>query len=455
MMKLFGSCLRPAGIAAQALFLAALGPAQISVLAQPPSATQPDLQVQQEQAGTLTLPPGIPAAHPADMESLLRDARMRSAGAMPPAQATPSQGPSRVSPMLAPHQASRQTPSLIPPLAPSLQMPLDPEAEPAKEGQPDNGQIQGADSEVSGEAEQTMTPPEDAGARPGSFFLGTIRQSGFFELIIHEGALYALQNNGSEILLPQSVRALPILGSDLSYVTISAAQEQALGVPAGLYILAGDGSEIAFLKSAHAEHCKALYLSPDGKVLAVDMGGNINHHLFLLSWPSREYLDVELRYYPGEAIEIAQKAEMERRAAKAAEEAERALAEKNGARAQKKNRKKAHKSERERLSLADRPLVWHSGHGLVYRILNTDTARPCGYEPCGVVSVRSWYPHEDGASERVLCAGTELCDCAMDDLFEHKGAPLARVSMQCTRNIGEWRTRADKKTSLTMEVPVR
>lgn len=441
-MNIFRSCPGPAGVAARMLFLVALVPAPI--LAQELSDI-PSAKTERLAQDNLRLPGTGAVTNPGDMESLLRDARMRSAGASP---ATP---PAPTSP------STSTPPSLIPPLAPSLRIPQDQDADAPLSDIPQKADDSPLLARSLDRERSDVTAPEDAGTRPGSYYIGTIRQSGFFELIIHGNAIYALQNNGTELALPESVRPLPVLGSELSYVTISAPQEQELGVPRGLYIFAADGSETAFLKSAHAEHCRALYLSPDEQVLAIDMGGNVNHHLFLLSWPSRASLDVELNYYPGSSIETAQRAEMERRAARAAEAAEEALAEQEGtkARERKKDRRRARKLEREKVSLADRPLVWHSGHGLIFRIMNTDTARPCGYEPCGVVSVRSWFPHEDGASERVLCAGTELCDCAMDDLLDRKGEPFADVSMQCTRNIGEWRTRTDKKTSFTLEVPVR
>ena len=174
----------------------------------------------------------------------------------------------------------------------------------------------------------SVTAPVQAPARtetrpagtttPGSFYLGTIQRAGFFELLLHDNAVYALHSDGSELLLPDSVQAEPVLGSDLSYVAISPAQEADLKVPTGLYIFAADGTEKAFLKSAHADHCKALYLSPDGTVLAIDMGGDVNHHLVLYAWPSQQPLDVELFYYPGKTVDMARAQEMTRRAEKAA-----------------------------------------------------------------------------------------------------------------------------------------
>ena len=313
-MNIFRSCPGPAGVAARMLFLVALVPAPI--LAQE-LADIPSAKTERLAQDNLRLPGTGTVTNPGDMESLLRDARMRSAGASsatPPAPTSPS---------------TSTPPSLIPPLAPSLRIPQDQDADAQLSDIPqkadDSPLAKSLDRERS-----DVTAPEDAGTRPGSYYIGTIRQSGFFELIIRGNAIYALQNNGTELALPESVRPLPVLGSELSYVTISAPQEQELGVPRGLYIFAADGSETAFLRSAHAEHCRALYLSPDGQVLAIDMGGNVNHHLFLLSWPSRASLDVELNYYPGSSIETAQREEMERRAAKAAEAARRGRGRRTG-----------------------------------------------------------------------------------------------------------------------------
>ncbi len=453
-MPVFKTCLRPVGIALQALALAAFVPAGTIMardLADTPAETRalPDLPADLTVPAVPPLAPqSLPVTSPTerftrpdagDMETLMRDVRLRSTA--PAAQTETPQGADDVG--SGEDGPVEDVPSqAVPDAVPYEDLYVIPRTETGK---------------------SSVTAPVQAPARtetrpagtttPGSFYLGTIQRAGFFELLLHDNAVYALHSDGSELLLPDSVQAEPVLGSDLSYVAISPAQEADLKVPTGLYIFAADGTEKAFLKSAHADHCKALYLSPDGTVLAIDMGGDVNHHLVLYAWPSQQPLDVELFYYPGKTVDMARAREMTRRAEKAAAAAEEAEQEKAG---RKKARKaRTRKKDKTVPSLHNSPLLWHSGHGLVYRIMDTDTARPCGYEPCGVISVHSWFPHEGSASERALCAGTELCDCSLEELKETRGVPVAEVSMQCTKNIGQWRTQEDKKTSFTLDVPVR
>lgn len=427
-MRVFKACLRPVGVAVQALALAAFVPVQTVTAEDMPDISEPAAAAGELlPAGALpTSPTGRFTGHDAgDMESLLRDARLRSSA---PADQT---------------DGLQHAPDALPGAA--VHGKPEPDTDNLTDREDAAPVHAPADTAASSLQTETVQDPEDA--VPGSFFLGTIQRAGFFELMLHEDAVYALHSDGSELLLPASVQALPVLGSELSWVAISSAQELELDIPTGLYIFAADGAEAAFLKFAHADHCRAVYLSPDGTILAIDMGGGVNHHLTLLAWPSQQPLGVELLYYPGATIEQAHEREVARRAGK--ETAEAAAQEKKG-------KRQARKAQaREKLSLHSSPLLWHSGHGLVYRIMDTDTARPCGYEPCGVISVRSWYPSEDSASERALCAGTELCDCALDELKDIKGVPVAQVSMQCTKNIGQWRTREDKKTSFSLDVPVR
>lgn len=270
------------------------------------------------------------------------------------------------------------------------------------------------------------------------------------ELVLRDGQPWAIHEDGHEHPLPPEVYAVhPVLGSDMFFLSAGHGDSEFM-IPRGVYLFRKDGTQTGYIHLATVNPCIAAYLSPDRTLLAVDMGGPVNHNLLLYRWPDLASLDIRLRYYVPEGVLIgAQNRELERRAQLQAAEEE---AKKEAEQGKKRKARKARTPAKPRYALRFEPLAWYNGHNLLYRILNTDTARPCGYEPCGVLSVRTYEPDRD--NERVVCAGTELCDCALFDLTEQDHVPVAEVGMQCTSSISAWRTHDDKKTTLSLQMPL-
>lgn len=298
------------------------------------------------------------------------------------------------------------------------------------------------------------TPEEEK--RPdhlGSSYRAKIVERGPAELSLVGDLVFETRDGGQSALLSPLVQGKPVLGSGYSYAVVTQDAEEATSVPEGLYLFDEEGRQIHFLRVPDTKHLAAVYLSPDMTILAVDIGISVNHVLHLYDFASLFELERRVSYYPdARLIARAQHDEMARRTVAAEDARAEAQAKAEGKRYRKKGTPAA---KRARDVFESSPLAWFDGHTLVYRILDPDTARPCGYEPCGVISIRSYSP--DTETERLLCAGTELCDCQLIELKKgtrmHDG--LAQVGMQCTRSITEWRERTDKKTSVTLDVPVQ
>ena len=308
-----------------------------------------------------------------------------------------------------------------------------------------------------GQQTQTGTENQAGGRKVGQERMqgtasvrGVVENHLLHELVLKNGEPWAIHEDGHEHPLPPEVYAVhPVLGSDLFFLGAGHGESEFM-IPRGIYLFDKNGAQTGYIHLATVTPCLAAYLSPDKTLLAVDMGGPVNHSLLLYRWPDLTSLDIRLRYYVPNGVLIgAQTRELERRAQLAAAEEEAARAAEQG---KKRKARKARKPAKPRYALRFEPLAWYNGHNLLYRILNTDTARPCGYEPCGVLSVRSYEPDRD--NERVICAGTELCDCALFELTEQDHVPVAEVGMQCTSSISAWRTHDDKKTTLSLQMPL-
>ena len=302
--------------------------------------------------------------------------------------------------------------------------------------------------------------PESAGPPAGSSsYRAKIVQRGPAELFLVDDLVFEKGVGEQSVLLSPMVTGKPVLGSSLSYAVVSEDAEDATSIPQGLYLFDEQGRQKHFLGVPDTKHVQAVYLSPDRVILAVDIGIGVNHVLHLYDYASLMELEKSIRYYPdSRLLARVQREEMERRAALAAEAKaeERALAEGKPYRKRAASQKTATRSHnRQRDVFEAGPLAWFNGHTLVYRILDPDTARPCNYEPCGVISIRSYSP--DTEVERLLCSGTELCDCQLIGLkASTRGRDgMARVGMQCTRNISEWRELGNKKTTVTLDMPVQ
>ncbi len=300
----------------------------------------------------------------------------------------------------------------------------------------------GADDPTAGQA-------QDSG-QGAATVRGVVENHLLNELVLRDGQPWAIHEDGHEHPLPPEVYAVhPVLGSDMFFLSAGHGDSEFM-IPRGVYLFRKDGTQTGYIHLATVNPCIAAYLSPDRTLLAVDMGGPVNHNLLLYRWPDLASLDIRLRYYVPEGVLIgAQNRELERRAQLQAAEEE---AKKEAEQGKKRKARKARTPAKPRYALRFEPLAWYNGHNLLYRILNTDTARPCGYEPCGVLSVRTYEPDRD--NERVVCAGTELCDCALFDLTEQDHVPVAEVGMQCTSSISAWRTHDDKKTTLSLQMPL-
>lgn len=293
-----------------------------------------------------------------------------------------------------------------------------------------------------------------AGSGGSSVVRGLVSTTPVNALVVEDGVLTARTLSGSDLRF----EARPVLGggpdgNTLDFVFIPSHGETPDGLRHGLYVFDEGGNLAGFVPELAANDCPAVYLSPDATLLAVDAGGPVNHRLYLFTWPALLPVDARLRYWPGEGTVVnAQTKEKLRRERARAE----ALAEEEAKAKGKKRRSSKSRADAKaaREALLSEPLVWYGRKGLVYRYMDTDTARPCGYEPCGVVSVRAWDPRSE--RERALCAGTELCDCVLLDLNgpDRKGVPVAKVGMQCSDNMGGWRTRDARKTSLSISVPL-
>lgn len=309
-----------------------------------------------------------------------------------------------------------------------------------------------------GEAAEEAAQQEKSRPVLSSSFRAKIVERGPAELHLVGDLVFETRVEEENVLLSPMIIGKPVLGSKLSYAVVTQEAEEATLVPQGLYLFDEEGRQKHFLRVPDTKHLSAVYLSPDKSLLAVDVGIRVNHVLHLYDYPSLFELEKRISYYPDtRLIARAQHDEMVRRNVEAEEAKAEAQAKAEGRR----QRKKAAQKSRSRSQSSTRdvfessPLAWFDGHTLVYRILDLDTARPCSYEPCGVVSIRSYAP--DTETERLLCAGTELCDCQLAGLKKsNRGRDgLAQVGMQCTRNITEWRERTNKKTTLTLEVPVQ
>ncbi len=311
---------------------------------------------------------------------------------------------------------------------------------------------------ASGEAAREAAPEEKSRPVLSSSFRAKIVERGSAELRMAGDLVFETRAEEENVLLSPMITGKPVLGSKLSYAVVTQEAEEATQVPQGLYLFDEEGRQKHFLRVPDTKHLSAVYLSPDMSLLAVDVGIRVNHVLHLYDYPSLFELEKRISYYPdARLIARAQHDEMVRRNVAAEEAKAEAQAKAEGRRQRKKAAQKPQSRSQSgaRDVFESSPLAWFDGHTLVYRILDLDTARPCGYEPCGVVSIRSYAP--DTATERLLCAGTELCDCQLAGLKKsNRGRDgLAQVGMQCTRNITEWRERTNKKTTVTLEVPVQ
>ena len=199
-----------------------------------------------------------------------------------------------------------------------------------------------------------------------------------------KGNQVSLESGGKSTPLPQEVfSAQPVEGATMFFLGVGEDDGKENGVTAGLYIFDDKGGLVAFAPTDAAELCDAVTFSPDGKILAMDSGGDLLRNWYFFSFPDMEPMG-STEYYQPEGTP---------------------------------------------------GLLWNGNKGVLISGIETEEhGRACGYDPCGPVSVE-YYAFGDEKSTRLL-SGTDLCDYALKDFKAEGGIVTAREL--CLRSPKAW-----------------
>ena len=230
--------------------------------------------------------------------------------------------------------------------------------------------------------------------------------SSWAAILTCNGKQVVLHDQGTQIPLPTDTfaparvkdgRGKASTAVNLWYCVVStdaARSDKAKGAIApGLYVFGSDGRQMGFARFTPAEAedlnqlCDTVLLAPNGKMLAMDTGGDLQRTWLFFSFPGMQPL--------GRVAYLAT-------------------------------------NDADASSLPS--LVWVGTQGVLVSVMQVNEQRTCGYDPCGPVSVvyHSFTSHKNS----IVFAGTARCDYTLAGYDPQSRKVTAR--QLCLRSPQAW-----------------
>ena len=115
-------------------------------------------------------------------------------------------------------------------------------------------------------------------------------------LELRKDTVFAIKD-GKRVALPEHMNAAqPVDGAAMKFAGLGEEASEAFGLAAGIYLFKGDGKPVAFIPMEYGDMCATVALSPDGGILAVDVGTTLIRDWLFYSYPALEQIGISGYY---------------------------------------------------------------------------------------------------------------------------------------------------------------